>query len=175
MTNVGISIKLPLSPLKISPEFLMAAISGWKMDSNGNPQRIRIYLQKVHEIETNESPRLAYRRVRCHEFELLAPHTDLGRREDIFVLENEQFELIALMKGAGAGTLDGLRMKTYDGLSANDDPNNTGQMLYSLPKALFAQYPAPVSIQWDQLPVPDTSVEDLWSTSLSLAVETYYY
>jgi Protein kinase domain/Heterokaryon incompatibility protein (HET) len=121
MTNVGMSIKLSLSPLKVDPKFLMAAISSWEIDCNSNPQRIRIYLQKIHEIETGESTQPAYRRVRCHEFELVDPHTDLGRREHIFVLENEQFELVTLMKGAGC-----LTPETYVNFTGN---NTLGPLL----------------------------------------------
>jgi hypothetical protein len=51
MTNLGLAVTLPLSPLEI-PGIFAAAISSWKLNSKGQVQRIRIFLRKIHEKHT---------------------------------------------------------------------------------------------------------------------------
>jgi Heterokaryon incompatibility protein (HET) len=104
MTNVGMSIKLHISTASTDAEFCTAALSSWIRDSNGDAQRVRIYLVKVHDIRMGESRVPGYRRIRCHEFNFACDTDHLGPLEDIFVLEKEQFELVNLMKNNGDRT-----------------------------------------------------------------------
>jgi hypothetical protein len=98
MANIGMSINLPISTNVRDIGFYTAGLSSWDQDSNGIVKRMRIYLVKVHDIRRAESPVSAYRRVRCHEFNFARKTDQLRPREDIFVLEKEQFDLVTLMK-----------------------------------------------------------------------------
>jgi hypothetical protein len=94
MTNLGLSINLHLWPVRTKSEFLVAALLCWvyNADNRRYRKRVRIYLRRALQLAGDGSVRPIYRRVQCHEFELVDQRDSLGSREDIFVLEDEQLE-----------------------------------------------------------------------------------
>lgn len=97
MTNVGLSINLPLWHRPDTPEAVLAALRCW-VRVDGPPQRIRIYLRRVQRVSPAGSVRAIYRRERCNTFGLAGPSYNLGRTQDIYVIEDEQFDHIKLIE-----------------------------------------------------------------------------
>lgn len=77
-------------------DFVLAALRCW-VRVDGASQRIRIYLRRVQRMSPAGSVRPIYRRERCNAFELAGPSYDLGTRQDIYILEEEQFDHIELI------------------------------------------------------------------------------
>jgi hypothetical protein len=98
MTNMGLSINLPLWHGPDNPEAnpVLAALRCWER-IDGDSQRIRIYLRRVQRVSPSGSVRPIYRREHCNKFERAGPSYDLGPRQDIYVLEEEQFDYIELI------------------------------------------------------------------------------
>lgn len=98
MTNMGLFINLPLWHGPDTPEadFVLAALRCWEQ-VGGASQRIRIYLRRVRRELSADSVRPIYRREHCNKFELAGPLYDLGTRQGIYVLEEEQFDHIELI------------------------------------------------------------------------------
>ena len=64
----------------------------WKKDQ-GDFRRIGIWLERV--ANTSDTSTLEiYPRIRCHEFQLTAVQDDIGKANDIYLLEDEQANLI---------------------------------------------------------------------------------
>ena len=98
MTNMGLSINLPLwhGPNTPDGDFVLAALRCW-VRINGASQRIRMYLRRVQRVSAAGSVLPIYRREQCNMFELASSTYGLGTLQDIYVLEEEQFEYIELI------------------------------------------------------------------------------
>jgi hypothetical protein len=101
MTNMGLSVNLALSTLanrpgESEPDSVLAALRCW-VQIEGITHRIQIYLRHVKRISPGGSVQQIYRRERCDKFELATgPNYDFGSRQDIYVLEDEQYDHIML-------------------------------------------------------------------------------
>lgn len=99
MTNLGMSINLPL--LFVTDDIwgsqVLAALRCWVGPKNDS-RRIRIYLTRVTRKSYAGSVQSIYRRVRCNEFEYAGgPAFYFGERQEIYVLEEDQFDYIQLI------------------------------------------------------------------------------
>jgi hypothetical protein len=91
MTNMGLSINLPIKQLDMS---VLAALRCW-FPVDGGFKRIQIHLRPIQRsLPETSGP---YRREQCDKFELVSPSHSKGTRWDIYVLEEEQIDLIELI------------------------------------------------------------------------------
>jgi hypothetical protein len=97
MTNLGLSINLPLCDREDLPDsrFKLAVLRCWIPCPDGESRRVRIYLRRIVHLAQGGSVRPIYRRRLCHELELVGQDYNIGSREDIYILEDEQYQHIA--------------------------------------------------------------------------------
>jgi hypothetical protein len=98
MTNMGLSINLPIRHGLDMPEagLVLAALRCW-IPVDGTFRRIQVYLRHIHRISPTESGQRIYRRERCNTLELTSLSDDKGPRQNIYVLEEEQFDHVELI------------------------------------------------------------------------------
>ena len=100
MTNMGLSINIPLQCRSSTPEtsFFVASLSCF-IDVDGVLGTVRIHLERV----SPEGSVLAmYRRRHCNMFDLAKRSDDPGPREDIYVIEEEQRFHIMYLQALGS-------------------------------------------------------------------------
>jgi hypothetical protein len=97
MTNMGLSINLRIQqePDISEPGLILAALQCW-LSVDGVIQRAHIYLRPIQRLSSSRQS--IYRRERCNTLRLgIGPAHPTMLRRDIYVLEEEQFDLIDLI------------------------------------------------------------------------------
>jgi hypothetical protein len=107
MTNMGLSINLPIQQELDLPEdrLVLAWLRCWHL-VDGRAKRIQIYLKRIQRPSPARSTPLIYRRERCNTLKIGGGHSQPTERQDLYVLEEEQVDLLGLVDNFSASGED---------------------------------------------------------------------
>jgi hypothetical protein len=98
VTNLGIQINVPLVAFQHNEDIFTASLRCWTITHHDSkePKRAQIILRRL-EATSKGSPINMYQRIRCNSLPLVGDKAHIGKRDDIFVLNNEQADHAVLV------------------------------------------------------------------------------
>jgi hypothetical protein len=99
-TNLGIQINVPFQHNK---DIFTASLRCWTITHHDSeePERAQIILRRL-KATSRGSPSNMYQRIRCNSLPLVGDKANVGERENIFVLNNEQADYAVLVGAVGS-------------------------------------------------------------------------
>ncbi|CZR60589.1 uncharacterized protein PAC_10485 [Phialocephala subalpina] len=99
MTNVGLFINVRIWQGKdnVGDDRVLASLRCWTQRDGDTLDRVRIYLRQIRNVTAVGSDCLMYRRDYCDTLDLATFPSDLGTPQDIYVLEDAQFDHVRLI------------------------------------------------------------------------------